>query len=186
MPAAARLLPEVGEAQWARLARKSAEKTAEMREEFYPADPKERAAAAMRRAVERAETLYGELAPPQRRVLAAALAESPFDASRWMSEREARQAELQRTVRALQAPAVTPAQRVDGLRALARRSLRSSDPEYRDYQIRLTTFNCRLAADLAQHDDPPATRTPAPAPCVVGGRPARAGRAGAEPVTVVA
>lgn len=154
LPAAARLLPDVTPAQWDRLARRQAEKLAENRAEFAPADPVERRQGQLRRAVERAETMYGTLEAPQRRLLASLLAESPFDADRWLADREARNADLLRTLKSLQAGPLTPPQRIDGLRALSQRLQRSPDPVVREAQRRAGEFNCRAAAELHNSTNP--------------------------------
>ncbi len=148
LPAAARLLPEVGAAQWATMRRQLGDKNAELRAAYLAPDKRERDAAAMRRATERAESLYGELREPQRKLLAAARADSPFDPARWLAEREKRQSEWLAGLVALQSPGVTPARRVDAMREFFARTQASPDPQYREYQRRVTTFNCQLAAQL--------------------------------------
>ncbi len=152
LPAVARLLPDIAPAQWDRLAQRQAEKLAEARAEFAPADPAERRKGALRRTVDRAETMYGDLEPAQRRLLTGLLAESPFDADRWLGEREARQADLLRTLKS--AGAMPPPQRIEALRGLLQRAAQSPEPSTRDYQRRTRDFNCRAAAQLHNSTTP--------------------------------
>lgn len=150
LPAAADLLPRVSEAQWRHLERHYAKRSAERREEMAPADPAQRARATFKRYEERAESFYGSLDDAQRRLLKDALASSPLDSGSWLDEREARQRDLLRTLKALQREDAPMARRVEVMRALAQRFAVSPDPAYRAFQARYTQFNCQLAAQLHQ------------------------------------
>jgi hypothetical protein len=119
----------------------------EMRGDFAQADRAERAQSSFKRTLERYEMLYGRLEDSQRARLAQALAASPFDADRWLAERERRNADLVRTLGAVAASGdMTQAQAA--VRVLAERALRSPRADYRAYQERLTRENCALAAEM--------------------------------------
>jgi hypothetical protein len=102
----------------------------------------------VKRAVSRAEQLYGRLDAPQRKVIAEGVAASPFDPQGWMEERKRRQRDTLVTLRRLLAERADRDQRVAALRALAERSQRSPDPAYRAYQQRLVDYNCAFAARI--------------------------------------
>jgi hypothetical protein len=129
--------------------RRFAKVNREFRAEHLEPEPAQRRRAALKRARERAEMLYGSLEPAQREQLAQAVAASPFDAQRWGAERLRRQEDILRTLRGLLAePAMPPAQAQAELGALARRLQVSPRDEHRAYQERLTAYNCAVAAAL--------------------------------------
>ena len=146
MKEAAQVLPLLGEAQWRHIEQRQAKGNDEMRREFLQPDPAERQRAAVRRAVQRFERLYGRLGEGQRQIVAAALAESPFDPQAWAAERERRQKEQLEVLRRLAAERADADTRLAALRVLAGRMQRSADPGYRALQERATAFNCALAA----------------------------------------
>jgi hypothetical protein len=144
----AELLPGLGEEQWRHLEGRFTKKNAEMRQDFLQPDPAERLKASIQRVVDRAEMLYGRLDEPQRRVIAAGVAASPFDPQAWMSERERRQRETLQTLRRLEAERADRDRRLAALRLLADRVERSADPAYRSYQAHLRDYNCAFVAQL--------------------------------------
>lgn len=149
VPAAAALLPLVRPAQWDHLAQHLAEQLAERREDFLQPRPEDRFDAALERAVDRAETLYGVLGDEQRSVLAKSTAMSPFDPARWLAERERRQSALVQSLRQLHADAAADAgQRSDALRALLRRYQAPTDADYAAAQARWQAHACETAAQL--------------------------------------
>jgi hypothetical protein len=119
-----------------------------MRAEFAQPVPAERLKASIERSIERSETVYGKLDEPQRRIIAAGVAASPFDADGWLSEIERRQRETLQTLRRLSADKADRDQRLAALRALAERFQNSSSPDYRAYRQRLSDYNCALAAQI--------------------------------------
>lgn len=145
---AADLVPGLGEAQLRHLEQRYQKNLDEMREEYLQADPAERLAASVKRAVTRAEQLYGRLDEPQRKVIAEGVAASPFDPQAWMRERQRRQRDTLTTLRRLLAERADRDQRLAALRALTERSQRSPEPAYRAYQQRLTDYNCAFAARI--------------------------------------
>lgn len=145
---AADLVPTLKEANLRHLAQHQARQMDEMRRDFLQPDLDERRRESVKRAVERAERLYGRLGEAQRRVVADGVAASPFDPALWAAERERRQRETVQVLRRLVAERADRDDRVAALRALAERAERSPVAAYRDYQRRLAEYNCALAARL--------------------------------------
>jgi len=145
---AAELLPGLGEPQWRHIEQRFAKNNAEMRRDFLQADLEDRREASVKRVLDRAETLYGRLDEPQRRVVAAGVAASPFDPLAWLGERERRQRETVQTLRRLAAERADRDRIVAALRVMVERAERSPDPAYRVYQQRLADYNCAFAARI--------------------------------------
>ncbi len=148
---AADLLPGLGEAQLRHLEQRYAKAIDEMREEYLQPDATERQRVSVKRALGRAEQLYGRLDEAQRKLIAEGVAASPFDPQAWMEERQRRQRDTLATLRRLLADrgvdrGVDRDQRLAALRVLAERSQRSPDAAYRAYQERLTDYNCGFVA----------------------------------------
>jgi hypothetical protein len=145
---AADVLPVMGEAQWKHIEQRHAKGMDEMREEFLQPDPAARQKQSIKRARERSEQLYGKLDEAQLRVIAAGVAASPFDAQVWIAERQRRQRDTLQTLRRLAAEKADRDQRLAALRTLVERMERSSNPDYRAYQQKLSAYNCNLAAQI--------------------------------------
>ncbi len=114
--------------------------------DFAQPDPDDRFKAAVKRSVERAESLYGELDDAQRERVSAAVSKSPFDVELWVAERKARQQDVLQTVRRLLAEKASNEQAQAAVRLLVERSRRSPRDNYAAYQQRLTQYNCDVAA----------------------------------------
>jgi Family of unknown function (DUF6279) len=121
-----------------------------MRKDFAQPDRDERAAASFKRTLERYETFYGKLDEAQRTRLAQLLAASPFDAERWLVERERRNRDLIATLTSAAAARSPEAERQAraAVRLLIERAQRSVRPDYRAYQERLAQDNCALASAM--------------------------------------
>ncbi len=145
---AADLLPSLGEAQFKHLEARYAKVLAEMRDDFLQADLAERHRQSVRRALERAERLYGRLDEAQRRVVDAGVVASPFNPEMWWQERQRRQRDTVQTLRRLAADKADRDQRLAALRTLVARVERSPDPVYRAYQLKLADYNCAFAAQI--------------------------------------
>jgi hypothetical protein len=145
---AADLVPGLGEDQFKAIDKRFAKVNDTMRDDFLQPDAADRADAAFKRTLERAERVYGSLASAQKRVIREGLSTSPFNPEMWLAERQRAQRDTVQTLRKLIADRAGPEQRVAALRALAQRTERSPDPEYRAYQLRLTEYNCSFAARL--------------------------------------
>jgi Family of unknown function (DUF6279) len=153
-PGLATLMLALTPQQIAHLERQLAKHVDKTRAEFAQADRAERAQASFKRTLERYENLYGRLDEAQRTRLAQLLAASPFDADRWLVERERRNRDMVDTIKAAVArgsDAESTASRARGeaaVRLIAERSQRSPRAEYRAYQERLAQDNCALAAAM--------------------------------------
>ncbi len=147
-PAAAEIVLTMTPEQITHLERRYTKVNAEFRDEYLQPDPAKRAAAALKRTVERAEMLYGRLDAEQRERVAAALARSPFDAELWLTERRARQQDVLQTLTRLLRDKPTRDVTQAALRGLVDRVERSPHEAYRRYSERLLAANCALAAAL--------------------------------------
>ena len=156
VPMAAELLPLLKPEQLAHLERRYRKANEEFEEDFLQ-QPDERLKAAVKRTTERAEMLYGRLDDSQRRLVAAGVAASPFDPALWYAERQALQADTLQTLARLTAGGAARADResnLAGMRALSDRLLRAPPGPYRDYQQRLTDYNCEFIARLHNSTTP--------------------------------
>jgi hypothetical protein len=153
-PMAAALMLTLTPEQIRHMERKLAKDGVELKHEFAQPDRSARAKASFRRTLERYENLYGKLDEAQRAKLAELLAASPFDADRWLAERERRNRDLIAMLTSVSAAgrdvdaARANAQAQAAVRALAESQLRSPRPDYRAYQQRLTQENCALASAM--------------------------------------
>ena len=130
------------------LERKYGKVNQEFRETYLQPVPKDRLKASVKRAVDRAESMYGALEPAQVERLTRGLAASPFDPEAWLAERVRRQQDTVKTLRRLLAEHA-PADAVQAaLKQLADQAWHSPDPAYRAYQERLQQYNCGLVAQL--------------------------------------
>ena len=153
-PAFATLMVSLTPEQIRHMERKMAKDGDELKKDFAQTDKTERAKAAFKRTLERYENLYGKLDDRQRTKLAELLAASPFDADRWLAERDRRNADLLALLTRVSAQgqnadsAAAQAQAQAAVRMISERALRSPRPDYRAYQQRLTQENCALAAAM--------------------------------------
>ncbi len=145
---ASELVPGLGDAQFKAIEKRYAKVNQTMRDDFLQPDPGDRDEANFKRALERAERLYGNLGAAQKRVLREGLAASPFNPEQWLVDRQRAQRETLQTLRKLVAERAGAEQRVAALRALVQRTEQSPNPEYKDYQLRLRDYNCAFAARL--------------------------------------
>ena len=145
---ASQLVPQLGDAQFKHLEARYAKVLDEMRSDYLQPDADSRLAVSVQRAEARAEQLYGPLDELQRKVVAAGVAASPFDAQAWLQERQRRQRDTLQTLRNLAADRTEPPQRVAALRKLVERTQRSPDAAYRAYQQQLSDYNCAFAAQI--------------------------------------
>jgi len=128
--------------------RRYANSNLEFREEFVQRDPARRLQESIKRAVDRAEFLYGRLDDAQRERVAKLVEESPFDVDAWTAERLRRQQDALQTLRRLLSTGANSDQAQAALRAYFDRMNRSPREEYRRYFERLSQFNCAFAATL--------------------------------------
>ncbi len=142
------LLPGLGDDQFKAIEKRFVKVNDTMRDDFLQPDAADREEAALKRTLERAERVYGRLGTAQKRVLREGLAASPFNPEAWLADRQRAQRDTVQTLRKLVADRAGPEQRLAALRALAQRTERSPDPDYRAYQQRLAEYNCGFAARL--------------------------------------
>ena len=147
-PAAAEIALTITPGQIAHIERRYARVNEEFRDDYLQKDLTKRAAATLKRTVERAEMLYGRLDDSQRARMAALLARSPFDPELWLTERRARQQDALDLLRKLNADKATREQAEAALRTYVDHLQRSPHEVYRRYSERLMTFNCAFAATL--------------------------------------
>jgi hypothetical protein len=135
-------------AQIVHIEHKYAKVNAEFRDDFLQPDPEDRLKASVKRALDRAEMVYGSLDDAQLEMLRQGIAASPFDPDLWLSERMQRQQDALATLRRLVRDRASPDQTLAALRVLVAHVQRSPRPLYLDYQQRLYQYNCNLAARL--------------------------------------
>jgi len=148
IPAAAELLLTLTPPQIEHIERRYGKFNAEFRDDYLQADATQRLKESVKRAVDRAETFYGRMDDAQRERIARSVAQSPFDADLWFSERKARQQEALQMLRRLKAEAANIGQAQAALRAYLERMAHSPRVEYRRYAQTLVQYNCQFIADL--------------------------------------
>ncbi len=154
MPLAAGIAATLTPAQIRHIERRQAKANAEFRDEYLADDAQERQARAVKRAIERAERVYGRLDEAQRARVAAVVAASPFDAALWLDERRRRQRDALEVLRRIAGDPAAADQAVPALRAWAQRVERSPRPEHGRHQEQLTRYNCAFAATLHNTTSP--------------------------------
>lgn len=130
------------------LKRKFSKLNAEYRGDFLDGTPQALLDKRVKKAVSRAEMLYGTLEARQVAVIRSRLAQSPFDARVSLAEHQRRQQDALRTLAPLIAGRSTVEQVRPALRGYFERSLNSPDPAYRRYQEQLTREGCKTLAEL--------------------------------------
>jgi hypothetical protein len=148
LPAAAAIGALLDAAQLDRLEARQAEQAAEWREEFLHPEAPARRAAALTRLRERAEQLYGPLELRQLERLERGVADSPFDAARWLDERMRRQQALAAALRQIRHEAPPGPDGMERLQSLWRDAMQTPDADYRRHAQELLTYNCTLAAEF--------------------------------------
>ncbi len=151
-PAVLALAATLNPDQLARMERKFVKGNADYVDDFIETTPKASRNKRYKRAVSRAEMLYGRLDDKQLGLIDRAIGQSRFDARLSYTERVRRQRD---TSQALRAMAATPAAIAaatgtsrSAWRGVFERSLNSPNIEYREYLEKLTQDGCRAFADL--------------------------------------
>ena len=145
----ARLALSLTPAQLNHLQRHHAKGNREFEERYLNVSAEERLDNLLERAVDRYETLYGDLSAAQIALLREHIRQSPFDPQRIQAERLRRQSDLLRTVRDLQThrPA-TPALAVVALRDWHDRVMHSPTPGFPAYSDALVRSGCEQFSAL--------------------------------------
>jgi hypothetical protein len=154
VPVMARLLVSLKPDQVRHVERRYQKADAEFRDDFLQSTRTEQLEASNKRALSRAELVYGTLDEAQRKLLAQGVAASPFDPQGWLAERQARQREIVDNLRALQGRRNDVAGAEAALRTFASDAAASPRPAYRRYQQRLFAYNCELVARLHNSTSP--------------------------------
>jgi hypothetical protein len=148
VPAMAELVRTLKPQQVQRVERRYRTADEEFHDEFLQATRTEQLEESNKRALSRAELIYGPLDDAQRALLEQGIAESPFDPQRWLVERQLRQREIVETLRTLQSEHADTGRTEAALRLFAAHAALSPRPAYREYQQRLFDHNCQLIARL--------------------------------------
>ena len=147
-PTLVEVAPTLTPQQIANVEKKYASRNETYRDDYLQRDPAKRREAAVEREVERAETFYGSLDDAQRDKVARWVGDSPFDAELSYAERLRRQQDVVGLLRRVAATGATRADAATEITALVERLDRSPDDAYRRYALRLTDYNCGLAASV--------------------------------------
>ena len=160
-PAVADLLVTATPQQVQNLERHQAKANDEFRKDYLQPDLRKRAEVTLKRAVERAESLYGTLGEVQRARMAEALLRSPFDPEAWLSERRLRQQEALALMRKFGGDEAARQAAEAAVRTYVQRMETSPREPYRRYSERLNAFNCAFAATLHNSTNAAQRRTAA-------------------------
>lgn len=133
---------------------KFAKSNADFREEFIVGSADDRRSRRLKKAIKRAEMLYGTLHTEQLAVIAQTIDRSRFNPSLAFTEWQRRQQDVLKTVRSLSAAAGTPGAAESpeksalAIRALIERTAESPDAAYRSYAKALSEQSCQGFAEL--------------------------------------
>ena len=153
-PLAAGLAAMLNPGQLRHMEQKFAKTNAEAQDEERDDSRKIRQSKRYRKALSRAESLYGPLDEPQRAVIARRLEQSRFDIRVLFAERQRRQRDTLQTLQPLASSQASPAQAQAALRGLIERTLNPPDPAYRTYLDELSQENCQSFAELHNSTTP--------------------------------
>ena len=148
LPVIAEVLPTLSPAQIGNVEKRYRERNEEFRDEFVQRDPNKRRQGAVKREIERAKMLYGDLDDSQREFVVASVAASPFDAELSYAERLRRQQDALAMMKKVAMPGTGRDDAESQIRAYVRRLERSPRDAYRAYSERLVAYNCAVAAAL--------------------------------------
>ena len=135
-------------AQLAAIEKRFGETNAEFRDEHLQKNPQRRQRALVKRAVERAEMLYGRLDEAQRALVVDAVKASPYSAETLDAERRQRQGDTLAFLRRLRETNPGRDEALAQVRAFLRTVDRSPREAYRSYSERVVAHNCALASAL--------------------------------------
>ena len=115
-------------------------------DDFLQSDRARRLKASGKRAVERAESVYGSLSRTQRELITDAVAVSPFSPEAWLAERKQRQQDILQLLGAL--PQMSHEAALSAMTELVDTYQHSPRAAYAAHQGKLLQYNCALAAQL--------------------------------------
>jgi hypothetical protein len=148
VPAMGAVVGTLGPEQLEALKRKFSRLNAEYRDDFLEGSPQDLINRRLKKAVSRAEMLYGTLDDKQLAVLRSRITQSVFDARLSLAEYQRRQRDALQSLGPLIAGRATSDQARPLMQAYLDRALHSPDPAYRSYQERLTRDSCKTFAAL--------------------------------------
>lgn len=148
LPVMVDVLPTMAPVQIASIEKRYRDTNDEYRDDFVHRNPERRRVKAVKREIERAESLYGSLDEAQRESIVKSVAASPFDGEMSFSERQRRQQDALATIRRLTAAPVGREEAEAQLRAYLGRIERSPRDAYRSYGEQILAHNCIFASTL--------------------------------------
>lgn len=154
MPATVEIAATLTPRQLLAIERRYDESGREFREENLQGDAAARLEKSVERTIERFEFFYGRLDGAQQALITRMVADSPYDAHLWNTERLRRQADFLQVLRRLQTGVGLEEGRAL-LHAYVGRIHHSPDEAYRSYTERLSRYNCTFVSQFH------ATTTPA-------------------------
>lgn len=148
LPAAGSVAATLVPGQLDAMQKKFSKLNAEYRSDFIEGTPAALLEKRLKKAVSRAEMLYGPLDEPQLAVLKARLAQSVFDARLSLAEFQRRQRDALQSLSPLVDGQSTAEQARPVVQAYLQRALNSPNAAYRAYQERVTRDSCATFAAL--------------------------------------
>lgn len=141
-PSAVALVQSLQPEQIAHMEKKYARSNADFREKWLQGTPAEREKRRLKQLQDEAEIVYGSLGDAPKEVLRQQLAASSQNAQLAYNERLRRQADLVGTLKKLVAEKPAAPQVREALHGVVERSLRSPDPAYRAYNLKIQKESC--------------------------------------------
>lgn len=142
------LIPSMKAEQYAHLARQFEKNNVKWRQEWLEGSAEERATKRLKKAVDRAEMIYGRLEPAQLAALRQSVAASSFDARLSYKEVLRRQQDSLQTLKDLTAAGAANPNLRQEILAMIDRNLNSPDPAYRPYFEKMLQESCVTLANL--------------------------------------
>ena len=159
-PTAASVATTISAGQLQQMESRFAKNNAEYREDFLEGSTQERRSKRLKKAVKRAEMLYGDLQEEQLAAIAQSIDRSRFNPVLAFSEWQRRQQDVLNTLRGISAPLPTSANQTtpekirQAIHGLIERSADSPNSAYRTYAKSLTEQSCQSFADFHNKTTP--------------------------------
>lgn len=147
-PTIAAIAPTLQAEQLEHISREFDQRNRKWREEWIVGTVAERTDRRVKQIVERAESFYGTLEPPQLAIVRRHVETSSFNGPRQYKEKQRRHQDAMRVLKELGATRFPPNQATAAIRGLLERSMHAPDPAYRQYMDRLTNESCAAMAAL--------------------------------------
>ena len=154
LPIMVDVVPTLAPAQIASIEKRYRETNDEYRDDFVHRNPEKRRQKAIKRALERAESLYGALDEAQREAIVRSVAASPFDGEVALAERQRRQQDAVALIRRLATPWSNREDAEAQIRTYLGSIVRSPRESYRAYAERVLAHNCAFASSLHNTTSP--------------------------------